>query len=410
MLGDGAFLSSLPFAFPLAASQAPAAAADASLLAPALDQGARLGTSGASNAATVNPANPAAARLTGERAFHPALSTSGVSDLSPTAGPSLTGSPSFAPAPAGGEASGAPDRHSRAALDARPWADARRALSPPPAAGASLSPAEAMPPSASATGRQSPRSSRSRRAGQSAREPDRSGGAGSARGGRKADAAARRPPPGLRARPSPRQAEPVDKADALRPIRPPPVGSRRARSRVWGAAVGVRRRGAVIRALRTPRRPASLRAGARLPPPRRCGRAGQGDRRRSFAERPRGRLDDDAARGRQALGRHPRRELSDHGVHRRSARRDRRPAGGDRPAARFAHYQADGRERRCECERKWSLRRRQLDGRGTPVGARRRRARELGRWEFVSARRCWRSQLLAPRLREPRDRWRASGK
>ncbi len=47
--------------------------------------------------------------------------------------------------------------------------------------------------------------------------------------------------------------------------------------------------------------------------------ASQGDRRRSFAGRPRERLDDDAAYRRQAFCRHPRRELSDTGLNRRRA-------------------------------------------------------------------------------------------
>ena len=137
MLGDGAFLSSLPFA--LAASQAPAAAADASLLAQASTKGARLGTSGASNAATVNLATPAAARLTGERAFHLALSTSGVfsGDLSPTAGPPFTGSPSLAPAPAAGESeNGAPGPPTLAPLSMQGRGQTHDAAPPrtPPAA------------------------------------------------------------------------------------------------------------------------------------------------------------------------------------------------------------------------------------------------------------------------------------
>ena len=80
--------------------------------------------------------------------------------------------------------------------------------------------------------------------------------------------------------------------------------------------------------------------------------AGQGDRRRSLAGRPRERLDDDAAYRRQAFCRHPRRELSDPGLNRRRARRDRRSNGGDRPAARLAHCQADGRQHGWECEQK----------------------------------------------------------
>ena len=61
MLGDGAFLSSLPFALPsgLAAGQGTAAGVDASPLASAATKGARLETSGASDAATVEPGETA---------------------------------------------------------------------------------------------------------------------------------------------------------------------------------------------------------------------------------------------------------------------------------------------------------------------------------------------------------------
>jgi hypothetical protein len=211
MLGDGAFLSSLPFA--LAASQAPAAAADASLLA----KGARLGTSGASNAATVNPATPAAARLTGERAFHLVLSTSGVfsGDLSPTAGPPFAGSPSLAPAPAAGESeNGAPGPPTLAPLSMQGRGQTHDAApSPPSAAGASLSPAEAMPKASApvapraAGGSANPRMSS---IGATAQEP--------ARGGRKAEAAAS-PSPARVASPAvpSAKASPVDKADARPP-------------------------------------------------------------------------------------------------------------------------------------------------------------------------------------------------
>ena len=56
MLGDGAFLSSLPFALQsgLATGQGPTAGVDAPPLASAATKGARLETSGASDAATVN--------------------------------------------------------------------------------------------------------------------------------------------------------------------------------------------------------------------------------------------------------------------------------------------------------------------------------------------------------------------
>ena len=214
MLGDGAFLSSLPFA--LAASQAPAAAgADASLLAQASTKGARLGTGGASTAATVNLATPAPARLTGERAFHLALSTSAVfsGDLSPTAGPPFTGSPS--PAPAAGESeNGAPGPPTLAPLSMQGRGQTHDAApSPPSAAGASLSPAEATPKASApvapraAGGSANPRVSP---IGAAAQEP--------ARGGRKAEAAAS-PSPARVASPAvpSAKAEPVDKADARPP-------------------------------------------------------------------------------------------------------------------------------------------------------------------------------------------------
>ena len=232
MLGDGAFLSSLPFA--LAASQAPAAAADASLLAQASTKGARLGTSGASNAATVNLATPAAARLTGERAFHLALSTSGVvgADPSSAAGSSLTDAPSFAPAPAAGESeNGTPGPPTLAPLSMQGRGQTHDAApSPPSAAGASLSPAEAAPKASApvapraAGGSADPRVSP---IGAAAQEP--------APGGRKAEAAAS-PSPARAASPAvpSAKAEPVDKADA-RPPDPAASGQPAAQGGGFGA-------------------------------------------------------------------------------------------------------------------------------------------------------------------------------
>ena len=237
MLGDGAFLSSLPFAL--------AAAADASLLAQASTKGARLGTSGASNAAAVNLATPAAARLTGERAFHLALSTSGVvgADPSSAAGSSLTDAPSFAPAPAAGESeNGTPGPPTLAPLSMQGRGQRHDAApSPPSAAGASLSPAEAML-SASAEPAMSKASApvAPRAAGGSANPRVSPIGAGAqepAPGGRKAEAAAS-PSPARVASPAvpSAKAEPVDKADA-RPPDPAASGQPAAQGGGFGAQV-----------------------------------------------------------------------------------------------------------------------------------------------------------------------------
>jgi Flagellar hook-length control protein FliK len=92
MLGDGAFLSALPFALP------PALATNVGRDTP-VDLLSLLGPVGASlenNVATAEPATPAIARLTGERAFHFAASPSGGGP--PTAGPVQADAASFAPA------------------------------------------------------------------------------------------------------------------------------------------------------------------------------------------------------------------------------------------------------------------------------------------------------------------------
>ena len=110
MLGDGAFLSSLPFVVPsaLTAAKGPAATTvDASPLAPASTQAAELDASDASSVATPTPAKPAA-RVTGERAFHLALSASGAvgANAASSAGSSQTDAFSFAPVPAASEGEG----------------------------------------------------------------------------------------------------------------------------------------------------------------------------------------------------------------------------------------------------------------------------------------------------------------
>ena len=129
MLGDGAFLSGLPFALPSAlATDEPAAAV---VDPPASMKGASLGANGAA-AATVEPVKPVAARLTGERAFHLALATSAFvgAGASPAAGPPMTDAPSFAPAPAAGESgNGAPASSPLASLPMQAGGLAHKAAS-----------------------------------------------------------------------------------------------------------------------------------------------------------------------------------------------------------------------------------------------------------------------------------------
>ncbi len=227
MLGDGAFLSSLPFALPSAlASQGPAAAVDASPLAPASTKGARLETSGVSNAATVNPAKPAAARLTGQRAFHLALSTSGVvgADPSSPVGPPLADAPSFAPVPAAGESeNGALGASTLAPLSMQGRGFTRDAApSPPYTVGASLSLAEATPTEGAAAAMIKAAAPVAPRAADGSANPPvspmRAAAQDPARGARKAEAAAS---PTLARVASPAvpsaKADRLDKADARPP-------------------------------------------------------------------------------------------------------------------------------------------------------------------------------------------------
>jgi Flagellar hook-length control protein FliK len=246
MLGDGAFLSSLPFALQsgLAASQGPVADIDAAPLLPAPTRGTRLETSGASNAAIVNQAKPAAARLTGERAFHFAPSTSGVVSAgpSPTAGAPVIDAPSFSPAPAAVESeTGAlgPSTLAPLSMQGRGLThDA--ALSPPSAVVARPSPTHAMSVegAAPATGK-TPAPVAARGAGGSANPPVSPIGAAlqdPARGGRKAEAAAS---PSLARAASPAapsaKAEPVDKADAGPPDQAALGGQPAPQGSVFGA-------------------------------------------------------------------------------------------------------------------------------------------------------------------------------
>ena len=261
MLGDGAFLSSFPFALPsdLAVGQGTTAGVDAPPLASAATKGARLETSGASDAATVNQAKPPVARLTGERAFHLASSTAGAVSASPSpaAGATVIDAPSFASAltvsengnPALGSSVLAPlstqDRRlthagtALAVLDCRrePLArrgDARRRRCAGDRPGVSAG-----------------RSSRSRRFGKSARDPDTSGAAGPSprrAEGRSRCVAVRRKgcEPGSVFRQS--RAGRQGRRGSARSSRPRRTAGD-PREHVWSATFGVRRR-AIIRTLR----------------------------------------------------------------------------------------------------------------------------------------------------------------
>ncbi len=239
MLGDGAFLSSLPFAVPsaLAAGQGPAPTVDASLLELATTEGPRRETGGASNTATAEPAKPAAARLTGERAFHLALSTPSVVG---SAGALSIDGPSVTLSPADGESEAGAPRPSNIAPLATPSRalaeDARisRAIvaaaslsptgvAPGPGAAAAMSPAAAPIAPRAAGGQANPPLS-----------PVRAAAPDPARGGRKGEVAASLSP-GRSASPAVASAktEP-DKADA-NPSDSAPTGQLATPGAVFGA-------------------------------------------------------------------------------------------------------------------------------------------------------------------------------
>ncbi len=224
MLSDGAFLSSLPFALQsgLAAGQGQATGVDAPL-ASAATEGARVETSGASSAATANQAKPAVARLTGERAFHLASSTSAAfsASPSPTAATPPTDAPLFAPTLTAGEDGNAALGSSVLAplsTQGRQLPRSSPPSSPYTAGTVSLSPPEAPPAvgGAMAIGDASARvATRGAGAANSPASPIRPAPQDQARGARKVEAAAS---PSLTKAASatapPAKAEPADKADA----------------------------------------------------------------------------------------------------------------------------------------------------------------------------------------------------
>jgi Flagellar hook-length control protein FliK len=144
MLDDSAFLSGLPFALSsaLATDQPNAAPVDPQ----ASMKGASLAISGTSAETSVEAAKPAVARLTGERAFHLALATSGLigAGSSPAASSALTDTSSFPPAPRAsdsGNGAAEPSPTTRLPMQARGQTHAAA----PPSQGLSLSPASALP-------------------------------------------------------------------------------------------------------------------------------------------------------------------------------------------------------------------------------------------------------------------------
>jgi Flagellar hook-length control protein FliK len=246
MLGDGAFLLSLPFTLQsgLAAGQGPAAGVDAPPLASAATKGARLETSGASGGATVNQAKPAVARLTGERAFHLAPSASGAVSASPSpiAGATVIDAPSLAPALTAVENRNPAPRLSVLAPVSTQDRRLTHAAPPSPSSTAGVSPSsgEATPAVGTASAIRQPSAPVAPRgAGGSANPPVSPRPAAPqdlARGGRKVEAASspsvsRAASPGA---PS-AKAEPVDKADA-RPPDPAALGAQPAtQASIFGA-------------------------------------------------------------------------------------------------------------------------------------------------------------------------------
>ena len=334
LLNDGALLASLPFALRAASAmdEGSQAADHASSLAPAATKASGAEASGA----PVAPGAKAAAvgRLTGERAFHFGASA-GV-----TASRSLAIDAPFAPAGAnvapqagqGGESALAADftlawSHRGETIRGRRSSERQHAGPGVDRSPSSWNRNKSREPRASGGARRGAKRTKARSPGAYACHPTRDLRRGPCASGARRQAARR--PPCRSGR-----------------VRSAHDGANRS---VWRTALGGFCRGVIVRtrrldAERHGRRPHATRERARRQP-RGCRSAGQGDRRRSFAGRPRGRLDDDAARRRQALGRHPRREFSNPKFNRRSARRDRRSHGGDRPTARFAHCQAGGRQR-----------------------------------------------------------------
>ncbi len=305
LLNDSALLASLPFALRAASmmDEHPQAANNAPSLPTAAMKGPKSDNSGASLAAGAKAAT--VGRLVGERAFHFGAATFTGAIASRTLGVNAP----FAP----GGASAA-NLAARTNLNGESaCADVRRGRSVQPTTPPAPAPI-APRAGASPTNRVS---------------ATRAAAHEGARSGRKPDISA--PPPVARAPSSaspPAPTGPIAKAtdDRL----PDPVTSAAptaAQTDLFGAQLSApfaagasfQLDGSTASAGHadvTPRASALTAGAARLRS------ADQGDRRRSFAGRPRGCLDDDAARRRQAFCRHPRREFSDVGLDRRSARRD----------------------------------------------------------------------------------------
>ena len=343
LLNDSALLSALPFALRAASTmneRRQAADSSPSLASPAM-KGPKSESSGASlvaggKAATVG-------RLVGERAFHFGAATSAGMIASRT----LAINTPFAPGAA-----------SAADLTARSALNGERALTVgfSPAEPLAKASADAVPPIATAA---SPTAVAAR----SGAPPTHRGGATraaaheAAHSGQKAEVSA--PPPAARVATSAAVHAPAESSGKAAGGRPPdPVTSAAppaAQTDLFGAPPSAPfAAGAAFQfdGSTSSARPADVapRASALGP-----GSAPSTPPIREIdVDLSPGGLEDVSmtmrTRWRQALRRHPRRELSHPRHNRRRARRDRRSHGGDRPAARLARLQADRRQHRWECE------------------------------------------------------------
>ena len=350
LLNDSALLAALPFALRAASmmNERPQAADSSPSLASPAMKGPKSEDSGASIAAGAKAAT--VGRLVGERAFHFGPSTFAGAIASRTLGVNAPFAPGAASAANLTAATRSRRRkrrcfrlfagrgHASESLGRRRSADCKRGVSDADRSSLGRAPNTSRDPHSSSRTRSRAHRAKARRLGVSACRPGRDlrrspRASGIERQGGRRSA----PRPGYLRR---------SVGGANRPVRRAAFGALLRRGVVPTRRLDGQRR--------TSRRHAPRERARRWL--RALGSADPGDRRRSFAGRPRGCLDDDAARGRQTLCRHPRREFSNARINRRRARRDRRSNGGDRPAARLAHRQAGGCQHRWECERKWVFR------------------------------------------------------
>jgi hypothetical protein len=239
MPGDGPFLSTLPFALPpsLAANVGREDAVDPLSIKPP-SMGTRLENNGGSNVVTAELAKPAIARLTGERTFHFAASTSGGSLL--TTGQVQTDPVSFAPQAGLVESVSGAIRPSALGPLSVQGRDLRQdaAAATAGAEGASLSSAEAIPAAGAAPSGEAQAPVAPRGAGASVSRSlnqVRSTAQDPARGGRKSEAGLTSPARLASPAAPPAKAEPTDKADGPPPDPIAPAGQPAAQGGAFGA-------------------------------------------------------------------------------------------------------------------------------------------------------------------------------